>query len=67
MKRIFYILFLTCLLGKICSGQTTFSKLYKNDPITTWGSSIAADDSFFYVNGEGESYIDGFPYITIFF
>lgn len=67
MKKIFYTLFIICLLIQICNGQTTFSKRYTNNPLTIWGSSIAADDSFFYINGEGESYIDGFPYITVFF
>ena len=67
MQKIFFTFFIPCLLIQICTGQTTFSKRYTNNPLTIWGGAIAADDSFFYINGEGESYIDGFPYTTVFF
>ena len=67
MKRLLFIILIGFLFKPICYGQTTFSKRYTNNPLTIWGNSIAADDSFFYINGKGESYIDGFPYITVFF
>lgn len=38
-----------------------FSKRYTNNPLTTWGSSIAADDSFLYINGKVDPHIEIFP------
>ena len=58
--RIFFLFILFFCLNLSVQAQTTFSKLYWNYPYTTFGSSVAVNDSNIFVVGRGTSNIDGF-------
>ena len=66
MKKNLLLIFFS-LLMHFMHGQTTFSKIYHNEPYTNLGGAIAVNDTSFFITGRGQTTLGGFPYPIVFF
>ena len=66
MQKYIFLIFFS-LLMQFMHGQTTFSKIYHNDPYTNLGGAIAVNDTSFFITGRGQTTLGGFPYAIMFF